>query len=276
VNPASLVALLQHSAPSGGGGGEHGDPFEHLLPHVVPQPAGYHLFGLEVHNIQLFQVLAVVLVFAAFVGVPRAVRTNGGGFLARSFAGAFLWLRDTVVYPNLGEKAGRRLLPYFVSLFFFITFMNLLGLVPGGATATASAFVTGALASCTLAMMVFGGMLVQGPLTFWKNLVPPGVPGWMAPVLFFLEFIGLLVKPFALTLRLMGNMTGGHLALLSFLGLMLYFGQSSVAVGFAVSPFVVALSAFMMLIEGFVALLQAYVFVILSAIFVGMCLHPHH
>ena len=88
--------------------------------------------------------------------------------------------------------------------------------------------------------------------------------------------MGLVIKPFALMMRLMANMTGGHLVILSFLGLMFTFGQGNSLVGFSISPLVVGMSVFMMIIEGFVALLQAYVFTLLSAIFVGMCLHPDH
>ncbi len=271
-----LASLQDHSGSAAGGSGEHGDIFQHFFAHVIPQPTGMQLFGLPIFNIQLFQVLAAALVFAAFLGVPRAIRTASGGRLARTAAGTVAWLRDTVVYPNLGAEAGRKMLPYFSALFFFIMFMNLLGLVPGSATPTANVWVTAALACLTLAMMVIGGMIVQGPIAFWKNLVPHGVPVWLAPILFLLEVMGLMIKPFALTMRLMGNMVGGHLALLAFLGLLFYFGQGSATAGLSMSPAVVGLSVFMMLIEGFVALLQAYVFTILSVIFVGMCLHPHH
>ena len=84
-----------------------------------------------------------------------------------------------------------------------------------------SVYVTAALAGVTLAMMLIGGMIVQGPVAFWRSLVPHGVPMWLAPLLFVLEAMGLIIKPFALTMRLMGNMVGGHLALLAFLGLLL-------------------------------------------------------
>jgi len=224
----------------------------------------------------LFQLLAMVLIVAFFAPVRSAVANNGGGRVTKIFAGWVTWLRDEVVIPNLGEKDGRRLLPLFLSLFFFITFMNLLGLIPGGLTATASVYTAAGLSAITLVVMIIGGMIVQGPIKFWVSLVPSGVPIALVPMLFVLEVLGLIIKPFALTMRLMANMTGGHLVLLSFLGLMFFFGQDSTTVGFSVSPLVVGMSVFMMIIEGFVALLQAYVFTLLSAIFVGMCLHPDH
>jgi F-type H+-transporting ATPase subunit a len=273
-----LPILIQHSGSEAGGDEGHGGAsvFDHLFAHVIPQETGLGLWGLPIYNIQIVQVLAMILIVAIFLRVPQAIRTGGGGFLARTAAGTVAWLRDSVVVPNLGASAGRMMLPYFCSLFFFLLFMNLLGLVPKSVTPTANVFVTAALACLTLIMMVVGGMIVQGPIAFWKHLVPPGVPGWLAPLLFLLEVMGLVIKPFALTMRLMGNMMGGHLALLAFLGLLFYFGQDSTAVGLGLSLPVVGLSVFMMLIEGFVALLQAYVFTILSVIFVGMCLHPQH
>lgn len=279
MNLTLLNTTSTLAADSGEGGG--GNPFEQLFSHVVPQTElfGMHLpkvFGLQVWNIQVFQVLSVLMIFAAFAGVRRAITNGGGGRVSRIFAGWVAWVRDEVVYPNLGKEDGRKLLPLFLSIFFFITFMNLFGLIPFGLTATASVFVTAGLAVLTLVVMLIGGMIAQGPVKFWVNLVPSGVPGWLWPMLFLLEVAGLIIKPFALTMRLMANMTGGHLVILSFLGLMFFFGQSSQVVGWAVSPLVVGMSVFMMIIEGFVALLQAYVFTLLSAIFVGMCLHPDH
>jgi len=280
MNFLTPVFLQEHAGPPAGGEGGHGDGdlFNNLFSHVMPQATGMSdpIFGLPLFNIQIVQVLAIVLIFAIFLRVPAAVRTGGGGRLTRTAAGTFSWLRDTVVYPNLGADTGRKMLPYFCSLFFFILFMNLLGLVPKSNTPTASVWVTASLASLTLIFMIVGGMLAQGPIAFWKSLVPHGVPAWLAPILFLFELMGLAIKPFALTMRLMGNMLGGHLTLLAFLGLLLYFGQQSTSLGLALSPVVVGLSVFMMLIEGFVALLQAYVFTILSVIFVGMCLHPQH
>jgi|TARA_B110000467_G_scaffold153630_1_gene164178 F-type H+-transporting ATPase subunit a len=279
--PVLFNILAAFSASSGSGGEGQADPFETLFAHVVPQTSFHgldmpYLFGLQVFDIQLFQLLAMVLLVVFFAPVRSAVANGTGGRVTKIFAGWVTWLRDEVVVPNVGEKDGRRLLPLFLTLFFFIAFMNLLGLIPGGLSATASVYTAAGLSMVTLIVMVAGGMIVQGPIKFWISLVPSGVPVALVPMLFVLEVLGLIIKPFALTMRLMANMTGGHLVLLSFLGLMFFFGQDSTAVGFAVSPLVVGMSVFMMIIEGFVALLQAYVFTLLSAIFVGMCLHPDH
>lgn len=237
---------------------------------------------LVLYNLQVFQVAAVILILIGFSGVPRYLRTGQGDGLTRVLAGFCHYVRDEMVVPNVGREHGEKLLPLFLSIFFFILFMNLAGLVPGAVTATASIFVTAALSLITLACMIGGGMLVQGPLAYWKNLVPH-VPFWLWPLLFVVELIGVAVKPFALTVRLFANMTGGHMVVLSFMGLIFYFGQNtamfgedSAKFGLMVSPIAVGFGVFIMIIEVFVAMLQAYIFTQLSVIFIGASVHPEH
>ena len=135
--------------------------------------------------------------------------------------------------------------------------------------------MTAALALVTFAAMLVCGMVVQGPLAFWKNLVPH-VPLALWPLLFVVEVVGLFVKPFALMIRLFANMTGGHMVVLSFMGLIFFFGQDSAAMGYGLSPVAIAFACFIMIIEVFVALLQAYIFTQLSILFVGASIHPEH
>ena len=267
---------LHTAAPSGGSGQ---DPFEYLFAHVLPYRIGeVSMFGmvLPVYNLQLFQLGAIAMIFLSFAGTARAVRTNQGGIVARVTAGWVDWLRKDVVYPALNKKDADRLMPMFISLFFFILFMNLFGLVPFGATATSSVYVTGGLAAITLVMMIVGGLIAQGPIRFWTSLVPSGVPGWLWGWLFILEIAGLFIKPFALMVRLFANMLGGHLVILSFVALAFYFGSQNFALGLAVAPISIGMSVFMMIIEGFIALLQAYIFTLLSVMFISMCMHPDH
>jgi F-type H+-transporting ATPase subunit a len=252
------------------GGAEHGetpvagDGEEHAAPHTA-------LF-----NLQIFQLAAVLLCLVCFLDVPSYVRTGKGDALSRVFAGFAMWIRDEMVYPVMGRDRGRRFLPYFLTVFFFILFMNLLGLVPFAATATASIFVTGALAITTLLAMIVCGMVAQGPIAFWKNLVPH-VPLPLWPLMFFVELIGLVVKPFALMVRLFANMTGGHLVVLSFVALIFFAATQWGAVGgWGASPIGVGFAVFIMIIESFVALLQAYIFTQLSIIFVSASVHPEH
>jgi F-type H+-transporting ATPase subunit a len=231
---------------------------------------------LVVTNLQLFQLLAVALVLICFSGVPKHLRTGQGDALTRVATGFAQWIRDEMVYPVMHKELGSKFLPYFLCVFFFVLFMNLAGLLPGAATATASIFVTAALAVTTFVAMIVCGMAIQGPIAFWKNLVPH-VPPMLWPLMFVVELIGLLVKPFALMIRLFANMTGGHLVVLSFMGLIFFFAQKmSAGAGYGVAPLAVGFAVFIMIIESFVALLQAYVFTQLSILFISASVHPEH
>lgn len=231
---------------------------------------------LGVTNLQLFQLAAVLLVIVCFSGVPGYLRTGKGDTVSRLFAGFATWVRDEMVYPVMGKDVGAKFLPYLLSVFFFVLFMNLLGLVPGAATATASIFVTAALATTTLVTMVGGGIVAQGPIAYFKNLVPH-VPLAMWPLMFVVEIVGVLVKPFALMIRLFANMTGGHLVVLSFMGLLFLVAQkASSGAAWGSSPLVVGFAVFIMIVESFVALLQAYVFTMLSILFIQASIHPEH
>jgi F-type H+-transporting ATPase subunit a len=255
---------------------EHGVGDHAEAPALLAIPLGIAPHGeLVLTNLQVFQVAAVLLIFVCFMGVPAHLRTGKGDVGARMFAGFASWIRDEMVVPVMGKQVGSRLLPLFLSIFFFILFMNVLGLVPGAATPTASIFVTGALALITFVAMIVGGMVVQGPIAFWKHLVPH-VPAALWPLMFAVEIVGLFVKPIALMIRLFANMTGGHLAVLSLMGLIFFFGSMSPVVGWASSPVAVGLAVFIMIIESFVALLQAYIFTTLSIIFVQASIHPEH
>jgi ATP synthase subunit 6 len=290
-----FITLYMHltpeklSAPGGADHGGHAAPAHDQTgaPHYLASltlpgvPAAFDMDAAEagtqivLTNLQLFQIAAVLLIFVCFAGVPSYLRTGRGDYITRTFAGYALWVRDEMVYSVMGPELGRKFLPYFLSLAFFIVFMNLAGLVPGGATATGSIFVTGAMALITFLSMVGGGMVAQGPIAFWRHLVPH-VPVVLWPLMFVVEVIGLLVKPFALMIRLFANMTGGHMVVLSFMGLIFFFGKTSPSVGYATAPVAVAFAVFIMIIESFVALLQAYIFAMLSIIFVAASIHPEH
>ena len=227
-------------------------------------------------NMQVFMLLAVLLIFVILGGVASYVRTGRGDAISKIFAGFCMFVRDDMVYPVMGRETGRKFLPYFLSLFFFITFMNVAGLVPFSATPTASIAVTFGMALSTFAVMLIGGMIVQGPLNYFKHLVPE-VPWWLWPLMFIVEIIGVIAKPFALMVRLFANMSGGHMVVLSFIGLIFLANQDAGAtIAWSASPFAVGFGVFIMIIEAFVALLQAYVFTYLSILFIGGSLHPDH
>ena len=254
---------------------------------ALPVPAGLAAIDWDhdpsngthivVTNLQLFQLAALIMIFIAFSGVPGYLRSGRGDAITRVLTGFCLYIRDEMAVPTMGKETTDRFLPLFLSLFFFIMFMNVMGLMPGAATPTASIFVTAALALITFGSMIGCGMAAQGGLAFWKNLVPH-VPGWLWPLMFVVELIGLIVKPCALTIRLFANMTGGHMVVLSFLGLIFLFAgeEMSAAGGYGAALPAIGFAVFIMIIEAFVALLQAYIFTQLSILFVGASIHPEH
>lgn len=276
------------AAPQHEPGGEHGDEVAHAGAHAylfsLGLPGFLSLFDMDASregaqlvltNLQLFQIAAALLLFVCFLGVPRYLRTGKGDFLTRIFSGFAMWIRDEMVVPVMGKEGGSRFLPFFLTLFFFILFMNMLGLVPGSATATASIFVTGGMAVVTLGSMLICGMVAQGPVAYWKHLVPH-VPAALWPLMFLVELIGVFVKPFALMIRLFANMSGGHLVVLSLMGLIFTLGAMGPAIGWGGAPVAVAFATFILIIEFFVAMLQAYIFTMLSILFVQASVHPEH
>ena len=212
------------------------------------------------------------------------------------FEPILLFIRDDIVYDNIADKKlADFFLPFFWTLFFFILFCNLLGLTPHSIAATGQISVTAALATITLCTIVVAGMIVQareakahgkGPvgawLSYWKNLVPHGVGLAIWPLVFVIEIVGLMAKPFALCIRLFANMTGGHIVILVLLGfavnmkLLVDPGAYNPAVSGGVTIISILGASLFTGFEIIVGLVQAYVFTLLSAIFIGMAVHPEH
>src|SRR5690606_22364716 len=166
--------------------------------------------------------------------------------------------------PNIGPKY-KRFLPYLLTIFFFIWFNNLLGLMPGGANLTGNIAVTMVLALFTLILT-----LVNSNKNYWAHIFKtPGVPIPLLLIMIPIELVGILTKPFSLMVRLFANITAGHIIILSLFSLIFIF--ESIAVG----PISVAFAIFMIFLELFVALLQAYVFTLLSAMYFGGAVEEH-
>lgn len=179
-----------------------------------------------------------------------------------------VFIRDEIVLPNMG-KEGLRLLPYFLSLFFFILFSNLFGLIPFMVQPTKNLSVTTALALLTFFITQIEGMKKNGVIGYFKGLVPHGIPGFVLPVMIIVEFIGLFTKPFALLMRLFANITAGSIIILSLLGLIFVMSYAGIAIALPFTLFIYCL-------ELFIALLQAYIFTMLSVLFVSMAMHQDH
>ncbi len=243
--------------------------FHHPLADKVFLPS-LELFGIDLsitrHVVIMWvaSILLIVLMLRAF----RKPRTVPSG-LANFFEAIVLFLRDEVVLPIMGED-GKKYLPFLLTLFFFILFCNLLGLVPYSATATGNISVTAGLALCSFLVMLGAGIANNGLFGYFKSLIPSGVPPVLLIILIPVELIGLLVKPFALCVRLFANMTGGHVAILVFLGLISILQSEWIAIGSV--PFAVAIY----MLEIFVGFVQAFVFTLLSTVFISMAAHPDH
>ena len=261
------------------------EPFFSLTWHRWPD---LHMGPLTVnltptkHVVFLF--LAAILLFLTMWYTGRRLEKQRAGEKAPSgFANAMeaivLFVRNEIAIANIGHD-GAKFAPYIMALFFFILYANLLGLFPHGATATGNVAVTGALAVTAFLTIEISGFLKLGPRGYLRTIFPtvPGLsgPGAVAMSIFMgpIEILGKFVKPFALTVRLFGNMTAGHFVILSLLGLIFLFGHLGIwswGIGFAASLLVVGI----MLLELFVALLQAYVFALLTSVFIGMMQHEH-
>jgi len=215
------------------------------------------------------------------------------------------FIRETVVAPNIGRKWSPMWTPLILTFFLFILASNMVGLVPifdvlellnhyvvhagdesffarlmqGGPVATGNYNVTAGLAMITFVVTILAGTLAHGFIKHWKNLVPPGLPAPLYVLLIPMEIVSMFVRPFALTMRLAANMTGGHIAILAILSFVFIFTDmfgtwmagAGIGVAFSV-PLAVGISG----IEIIVVLVQAYVFTLLSAVFIGMAINAHH
>ena len=198
----------------------------------------------------------------------------------RGFVGAvemmLTMVVDDVIKPNVGAKAAR-FTPYLLTIFFFILFSNLMGLIPifpGGANVTGNIAVTLALSLCTfVAVNVFGNK------EYFKEIFWPDVPTWLkvpVPLMPFIELCGVFVKPFALTVRLFANIFAGHTAILVFICLIFITMSVNKYLGGAMTVISVFFTVFMNILELLVAFIQAFVFTMLSAVFIGLAQPEHH
>ncbi len=217
---------------------------------------------------KLILILGAVICVVVFCFLYRKKDRVPHG-LTNLLEGFILHIRNDLAIEFLGEEDGKRLTPIFLTFFFFILFLNILGLIPiFPTTATASISVTGALAFVTFVLMTGGGLVKHGPIKYMRLFVLPGVPAPLLILLTPLEVMSVFIKSFALTVRLFANMFAGHIVILSILGLV-------VVLGVAALP-AVLMAIFVYLLEVLVAFLQAYIFTFLSAIFIGQVYHPSH
>lgn len=178
-----------------------------------------------------------------------------------------VFIRDEIVVANMG-KDGLKYMPFFLTMFFFVLFANLIGLFPFLAQPTKNINITAALALITFFMTQAAGIKAHGFGGYVKNLVPPGVPTFVLPIMIVVEFIGLFTKPFSLMMRLFANITAGSIIIFSLIGLIfvMEYAGSVIAIPFAL---------FIYMMEIFIAFLQAYIFTMLSVLYINMARHHH-
>jgi F-type H+-transporting ATPase subunit a len=240
----------------------------------LPQFEPVEIFGLSVnlsptkYVFYMWMVALLLLILMFFVARSYKKSLVPGGF-ANFIEVLIIFIRDDIAFPNIGPQA-KRYLPYLLTTFFFIMTCNLIGLVPWGVSSTENINVTAGLALVAFFMIQIAGIQENGALGYFKGLVPHGLPFWLLPVMVVVELLGLLTKPFALTIRLFANMTSGKIVILSLIGLIFIF-QSYIA---SVIPVVFTL--FIMLLKLFISVLQAYIFTMLTALFIGMAVHQEH
>jgi F-type H+-transporting ATPase subunit a len=258
-----------------------------------------HVFMLWLVATLVF--LVVTTVVRRFLKSGRPVPTG----LMNALEAVVIFVRDDIVQPNVGRKWVNTWTPLVLTIFVFILSANAIGLIPvfdavalidhyvlhtapgsflksvvhGGTTATANFNVTAALATITFGAIIVAGTKAHGFVKHWMNLVPHGLAWPIYILLIPIEIMGMLVRPFALTMRLAANMTGGHIAILAILSFVFLFAEkfgqavAGIGVGLILSvPLAVGIST----LEIIVVIVQAYVFTLLTAVFIGMAIHVHH
>ena len=249
------------------------------LPRWEPLHLGALTLDLSPTKHVVMLLLAALLCCAVLITAAQAHRRHShAAGRPRGFAAGLeavvLYIRNEVAIPNLGHH-GEGYAPFILTLFFFILFANLLGLIPYGSTATGNISVTATLAVVTFVVVEAAGIRAQGrgylnTVIYWNKDLPLYMRVPMALIMSPIEVIGKLTKPFALAIRLFANMTAGHIVVLALIGLIFLF--KSYAIG--VAPAVMATA--IMMLELFVAFLQAFIFALLSAVFIGQIRAAHH
>ena len=235
---------------------------------------GGHVFDISITKNVFFMLINALLLILIFSAVARGYKKNEGRSpkgIQAFFEPLIVFIRDDIAKENIGHKY-ERFMPFLLTVFFFIWFGNLLGLLPGGANLTGNIAVTMVLAVLTLIIT-----LASGRKTYWLHIVDPlgkSMP-WGGKLLLYLilwpvEIIGIFTKPFSLMIRLFANITAGHILILSILSLAFIF--KSVLIGVVGATFATAMN----MLELFVAILQAYVFTLLSAMYFGQAVEEHH
>ena len=252
---------------------------EYELPRWQPIHIGNFVLDISpTRHVVMLWIAALLCIFFTLIALrahnrrSRVGRAPGG--LGNGLEAMILYLRNEVVLPNVGPH-GNAFVPYLLSLFFFILFANLLGLVPYGATATGNISVTATLAIITFFVIEIAGMRAQGlayinTIVFWPHDMPLAMKLPITFILTPIEIIGKFTKPFALAIRLFANMVSGHVVLLALISLIFTFAT------WVLVPIPISMAIGISMLELFVAFLQAFIFTLLSSVFIGLIREGAH
>jgi F-type H+-transporting ATPase subunit a len=252
---------------------------EYELPRWAPIHIGNFAIDLSPTKHVVMLLIATITCMVVFLLAARShYRQSSAGKapkgLANGIEAAVLYFRQEIILPNVGAH-GERYVPFILTLFFFILFANLLGLIPYGSTATGNISVTATLAILSFIMIEIAGIRALGKnyiktIVYWPHDQSIAMKAPLTLILTPIEFVGKFTKPIALAIRLFANMTAGHIVVLALLGLIFTFGSYIIAP----APFLAALG--IMVLEVFIAFLQAFVFALLTSVFIGLIREGAH
>lgn len=244
----------------------NGYKYEHG--HITPLEQGRSIIDFSITKNVAFLFLNATLMVVIFLAVARGYKKRpkeAPKGIQSLFEPIIVFVRDDIVKPNIGPKY-ERYLPYLLTLFFFIWFGNLLGLLPGAANLTGNIAVT-----CVLAVITFLMTNFSGNKSYWSHVFnTPGVPLALKPIIVPVEIIGLFTKPISLMVRLFVAITAGHIVILSLISLVFIFQSYFVGIGATL------IVVFINFIELLVATIQAYVFTMFSSLYIGLAIEEHH
>jgi F-type H+-transporting ATPase subunit a len=260
------------------GAAEHHGIAEILMHHVVDERyRDFYVGGVNLgptRHMLWFGIAAfIVIVFVRLA--MRSYRKGVPYGLGAAVETLVVYVRDEIAEKNIGHGSAP-FVPLLLSFFFFILVAALLGLVPLTSTATGNLSVTLGLALWAFLAMQWAGIRKYGLVHHFQNMIPPGLPLWLLPIMIPVELLAMFTRPFALMIRLFANMLAGHMVIGSLLLLIPLMAGINIAFGVGMVPISLVLALFIMMLEILVAFIQAYIFTLLTAIFIGMNAHPAH
>jgi F-type H+-transporting ATPase subunit a len=247
----------------------------------VAENVAVYDFSMTRNVVQML--ISLILLLWVMISVAKRYRgeVKAPSGLQNAIEPLITFIRDDVAKPNLGLRY-QKFMPFLLTIFFFILFNNLVGLIPGAANVTGNITVT-----IVLGIVSFVVILFTTNKHFWSHIFNPPVPGFVKPVLVLVEFLGIFIKPMALIIRLFANMVAGHMIIACLILMIFIFANLAPAAGLGFSPVSILFTVFIYAIELLVAFIQAYIFANLTAVFIGLSMegeqfheegssHAHH